>query len=207
MPISRDLPSRRAALPWHWRRLVWIGAGLTIGLGFLLVVVARPSASQSGAALRAAAEKALRAGQYDEVERLTQEAGADEGLVALRARALIARGEYAQAEELLRAPAASAPASDAALELGLLQWRLGRRSEARRTLQLLLLADTPTGTAADYSRAARAARALGRFEDANGYFREAIAVAPNDAVVNTRGASCSWRSTTARTPRSPSRRR
>ena len=56
----------------------------------------------------------------------------------LRARAAIARGRYADAEKLLTPAAASAPSSDAALELGLLQQYLGRRQDARRTLQRVL---------------------------------------------------------------------
>lgn len=143
------------------------------------------STSQTVVAARAAAEKAFRAGRYDAVDTLTQAAGADEGLTVLRARALIARGEYPKAERLLAPLATASPASDAALEIGLLQFYLGRRSEARRTLQLLLLGDPRSAGARDYARAARAARALGRFDDANSYFREAIAIAPADAVINT----------------------
>ena len=41
---------------------------------------------------------------------------------------------------------------------------------------------TPRGT---FLRAGRAARALGRFEDANGFFREAVALAPDDVEINT----------------------
>ena len=48
------------------------------------------------------------------------------------ARAYIARGRYQDAEKLLAPAAAAAPASDAALELGLLQLYLGRRDEAAR---------------------------------------------------------------------------
>ncbi len=170
---------------WPWQRLGWICAGFAVVLAALFTLAAQPSANQTVSSARAAAEKAFRAGRYDEVETLTQNAGTDDVLVTLRARALVARGEYSKAESVLTSPAAAAPASDAALELGLLQWYLGRRSEARRTLQLLLLADARSATARDYARAARAARALGQFEDANGYFREAIAQAPNDAVINT----------------------
>ncbi len=139
---------------------------------------------QAGAA-RLAAEKALRAGRYDEVETLTESAAHDEVLLVIRARALLARGEYAKTESLLSPPATTTPGGDAALELGLLQFYLGRRSDARRTLQLLLVADVPQANARDYARAGRAARALGRFEDANNYYREAVAIAPNDAVINT----------------------
>ncbi len=102
-----------------------------------------------------------------------------------RAQALIAKGDYAEAEGLLRPIATSKPTSDAALELGLLQHYLGKRGEARRTLQLLLLTESATSTAHDYARAARASRALGRFEDANSLYREASTLAANDASINT----------------------
>ncbi|MGQ0734717.1 MAG: tetratricopeptide repeat protein [Acidobacteriota bacterium] len=133
---------------------------------------------------RDAAERAFRTGRYDEVERLAQ-SSADSAVLVLRGRALVARGEYAKAESVLAPLAASAPASDAALELGLLQMLVGRRSEARRTLQLLLLGEPQAAGARDYARAARAAQALGRFEEANSFYREAIARSPNDASINT----------------------
>jgi tetratricopeptide (TPR) repeat protein len=138
----------------------------------------------SAAATRAAIEQALRAGRYDEVETLAKSA-IDEATTVLRAQARIATGDYAGAEQLLAPAAGAAPAGEAALELGLLQLYLGRRSEARRTLQLLLMADPRAGNARQFARAGRAARALGLFEDSNRYYREAIAIAPNDAVINT----------------------
>ena len=177
-------PSVRSG-SWSLQRLGWVCAGTAIIVASIFFVAAQPSANQSAAATRAAAEKAFRAGQYDEVERLTQSAGTDEGLNVLRAKALIAKGEYAKAEQLLTGPAGATPSSDAALELGLLQLMLGRRSEGRRTLQLILIGEERGATARAYARAARAARALGMFEDANAYFRQAIALAPNDAVINS----------------------
>ena len=56
----------------------------------------------------------------DEIEALTDKLDArDPNVVAVRARAMIARGRYAQAESALRAVVGRAPASEAALELGL----------------------------------------------------------------------------------------
>ena len=52
-------------------------------------------------------------------------------------------------------------------------------------MTLIMLADVRESNAKDYARAARAARALGRFEEANNFYREAIAIAPNDAMINT----------------------
>ncbi len=80
----------------------------------------------------------------------------------LRARALIARGEYAKAESLLTGPASATPASDAALELGLLQLCSAAAAKGAATLQLLLLADArdpprPATTPALLARRARSA--------------------------------------------------
>lgn len=146
---------------------------------------AQSSAAQAVTQARAAAETALLAGRFDDVDRLAGAHPDDEVLAVQRALALIARGEYAPAEALLTPLVARQPAGDAALELGLLQYSLGRRSEARRTLQRLLGGDVTTATARDFARAGRAARALGQFDDANGYFREAIAEAPTEAVIDT----------------------
>ena len=100
------------------------------------------------------------------------------------ARAHVARGRYGEAEKLLAGVAGTTPAGDAALELGLLQLYLGRRPQGARTLEVVLTRgsdDTP----ADLIRLGRAARALGRFQDANGFFRNANALAANDPVINT----------------------
>jgi tetratricopeptide (TPR) repeat protein len=127
-------------------------------------------------------EALLNLGRYDELE--TQLRGAsDIRSITLRARADIERGRYADAEKLLTGPAASQPASDAALELGRLQIYLGRRADGRRTLDRLMNSSRGT-TAADFLRRGLAARALGEFEDANVAFREANKAAPDDAVIN-----------------------
>jgi tetratricopeptide (TPR) repeat protein len=135
-------------------------------------------------AVRAAAEQAWRGGRFDEVEKTAQAYPNDESMVVLRALVARARGDYARADQLLQAVASQNPTSDAALERGLLQLYVGQRTEGRRSLQLILLSDTPNARARDYLRAARAARALGRYEDANDLFREADRSAPNDALVN-----------------------
>src|SRR6185503_9078460 len=111
------------------------------------------------------AAQALNTGRYDEVDPLLKGA-TDLRATTLRARAAIARGRYADAEKLLTPAAASAPASDAALELGLLQQYLGKRQDARRTLQRVM-DGTPRRTPADFTRGGRAARALGEFKPAN----------------------------------------
>ncbi len=163
---------------------VWV-----VIVAFTLVAgLCRPASAEQGtgaAGVRAAAEKAWRAGRYDEVEKLAQPLPNDEALAVLRARAVAAHGDYARAEALLQPIVAANPVGDAALETGLLQLIVGRRTEARRTLQLVLMSDLRNPSARDYVRVGRAARALGRFEDANNFFREAVAQSPNDVVANT----------------------
>jgi tetratricopeptide (TPR) repeat protein len=129
-----------------------------------------------------AALKALNAGQYDEVEALLRSA-TDARSVAIRARADIERGRYAEAEKTLTPLATAQPTSDAALELGLLHMQLGRRSEGVRILKLIVARGNEQ-TAADLLRLARAARALGAYQDANGFFRQANRLAPTDVAVN-----------------------
>ena len=125
---------------------------------------------------------ALASGRFDEVEGLL--AGVtDRRAALLRARAHIARGRYADAEKVLTGPAASDPAGDEALELGLLHAYLGRRPQARQTLQRLT--DTARArSAADLMRLGSAARALGEYKRANDFFRDANRLAPDDAGVN-----------------------
>jgi tetratricopeptide (TPR) repeat protein len=102
----------------------------------------------------------------------------------------VARGRYEEAEKLLTRPAAAAPTSDAALELGLLHIKLGRRDDGRRVLNRLADGLDPR-TLAEYLRFGRASQALGGladsganrkvlFEDARTAFFEASKLAPND---------------------------
>lgn len=167
------------------RRIGWAVAVVAVLATIFTSSAAQSTAGQSATQLRANAERALLAGRLDDVEQLTEAHPADESLVVFRSRALMARGEYAAAEKLLAPLAAKSPGGDAGLELGLLQIYMGRRSEGRRAMQLVLMAEVRSPTARDNARAARAARALGQFQEANGYFRDAIASAPTDAAIDT----------------------
>ena len=152
----------------------------------LLAAVQVPLAQSRPPAAATPADAALRAlntGQYDEVDRVLRSA-TDARSIAIRARAEVARGRYAEAEKLLTPVAAAQPASDAALELGLLHMQLGRRGEAVRILRLIVARVDPQ-TAPDLLRLGQAARALGAFQDANGFFRQANRLAPTDVAVNT----------------------
>ena len=101
-----------------------------------------------------------------------------------RASEDIARGRYAEALKTLAASAERDPGGDAALELGLLQHYLGRR-DAERTLRVVIDRNTDATTPARLLRAGRAAQAMGEFEDANAFFRDANSLAPADVAVNT----------------------
>ncbi len=159
--------------------IILLAFALTAGLGLALA----QTGGQNSA--RASAEQAWRTGQYDELERIAGAHTSDDAFVVLRARGATAVGDYARAESLLQPLAAKTPGGDAAVELGVLQTYQGKRAEARKTLQYVLLAAQNADTGRDFLRAGRAARALGRFEDANGFFREAVALAPDDVEINT----------------------
>ncbi len=160
--------------------LLVLAVGLTAGLTPL--VTAEQASVTSG---RAAAEKSWRGGRLDEIETLAQAFPKDELIAVYYALSIGARGDYSRAESILKPFAVANPGGDAALETGLLQLGVGRRSEGRQTLQLILAADVRSPSARDYLRAARASRALHRIDDAQSYFRDAVAMAPNDARLNT----------------------
>ncbi len=130
------------------------------------------------------AQRAVLEGRYDEVNGLTSSLDPqDPNVAGVRARALIARGRYQEAETLLRPAAGRAPTSEAALQLGLLLEMLGR-SEALPILARLA-ASTTSNDAKELGRAGRALRALGRSYDANTAYRDAVGLAPKDAALNT----------------------
>ncbi len=165
-------------------RRVWLLlASVVLTVGLTPFVTA--GQSQNAAAVRANAEKSWRAGRLDEIDKFADAFPKDDALAVLRAKAATARGDYARAESVLQPFAAANPTGDAALDLGLLQQLTGRRTEARRTLQIVMMGEQRTPAARDSLRAGRAARALGRFEDANSFFRDADGLAPGDAVINT----------------------
>jgi tetratricopeptide (TPR) repeat protein len=151
-------------------------------LALLLTRSTLPSAQTAGGPVDNAANL-IRAGQYDQVEPLLRDEK-DPRAVAMRARAHIARGRYQDAEKLLTPAATAAPGSDAALELGQLQLYLGRRDDAVRTLSRLV-STSQSRSAPDLLRLAQAARALGRFQDSNTFFRDADRAKPKDGAINT----------------------
>jgi tetratricopeptide (TPR) repeat protein len=160
----------------------WVAATtLLVGLALISAVIAQ-SVRRSPDLQRATG--ALIEGRYDEVAGLT--AALDRGdpaVAALTARALLARGRYAEAEQLLRPVALREPSGEAALELGLLLKMLGR-DEARSVL-VKVAARSGARDAAGLAREARALHALGLAQEANAAYREAAAAAPRDPAVHT----------------------
>jgi tetratricopeptide (TPR) repeat protein len=179
------------------KRSSWRGGVVRMTRPLLMVcalLVAAATQPTAQAPAETPADVAFREGRFDEVERLLRNA-TDPRSLALRARAMIRRGQYPQAEALLTKPAAASPTSDAALELGLLQFTLGRRADARRTLNRLLDGLSPPKGPAEFIRFGHAARAIGdeaqsgaerdgSYEDARTAFQEAAALSPNDPDIN-----------------------
>ena len=133
-----------------------------------------------------AATRALAHGEYDEARALAGERdAADPSAAALLARLDVLRGEYEGAEARLAPVAEANPVSAAGLELALLQQYLGRRDEAAARLRVLVDRLQRSPDAVDLYRAARAARALGRYRQANALLRNAAAAAPDDPAIET----------------------
>jgi tetratricopeptide (TPR) repeat protein len=159
---------------------------LTVALVLTVGLAPRVTAEQASvASSRGTAEKSYRGGRFDEVETVAKAFPKDEQIAVFHALSIAARGDYARAESVLQPFAGANAAGDAALELGLLQLAIGKRTEGRRALTLILMGDVPTPSARDFLRAARAARALNRVDDAQSYFRDAIGLAPADPRINT----------------------
>jgi tetratricopeptide (TPR) repeat protein len=129
-----------------------------------------------------AAVRALNEGRYDDVDALKDTP--DPSIAAVKGKAAIARGRYAQAEALLRPVASRMPVSEAALELGLMQLMLGRPEGTALLQKVAPLADA-SDDPVEVARGARALRALGRFHEANAAYIDATRSAPNDAAIQS----------------------
>ena len=132
------------------------------------------------------ATAAIAHGRYDEAEALAATREDDDpAAVALRARLLVQRGEYPDAEVLLTAVADASPASAAGLELGLLLLRTGRADTAVTYLQAVINRGSGSRRALPLYQAGLAARALGRYRDANSFLRSAALTSPSDPSMQT----------------------
>ena len=159
---------------------------LLVVCGAMLVALSTSSSGQTPAVDNSpfgVATRAFNTGQFDQVDAALGSA-TDERAIVLRARAAIARGRYADAEKLLTGIVTSSPLGEAALELGRLHLYLGRREQGVRLLQAVFTRG-PQNSPADLLRAGLAARALGRFQDANALLRNAASLRPDDPAINT----------------------
>jgi cellulose synthase operon protein C len=168
-----------------------LAAAIAVPLCAVLVVAqtqrraAAPPPAPKPATPFDAAMRSFIEGKYDEVDAQTDKLNAnDPDVVALKARAMIARGRYADAEAMLQPVAVRAQTSEAALQLGLLQKMLGRPA-ADQTLVRVTDLVSSTRSAVEVARAARALQALDRFKEANEAFRIAASAAPGNADIQT----------------------
>jgi tetratricopeptide (TPR) repeat protein len=137
------------------------------------------------------ATRALLDGRFEEADALIDKLDArDPNVVAVKARAAIARGRYAEAETMLRPIAARLPTSEAALQLGLLEHLLVRPDAETILGKIGPMADR-SDDPIELARAGRALRALGRYKgsdqyhESNAAYRLAAAGAPLDPAIQT----------------------
>ena len=137
--------------------------------------------AQAAQSFPASARRALAHGQRAEAEALARARPSDDlAAIAMLARLAIDRGRYDEAAAALRPAATRAPLSDAALELALLEQRLGQASDAAQRLTVLFRQSA--GDPESLFRAGRAAAALGRAREANTLFRSASAAGSYPAL-------------------------
>src|SRR5262245_27784221 len=164
------------------RWLYGIGLAALVLLAIIPVLIAQTPRRPPAGLVQA--QRALIEGRYDEVATLTARLDQqDPFVVAVKARALVARGKYQDAETALRPLAQRLPTSDAALELGLLLQMLTRPEAVSILDRIADTADVATDPA-DLARAGRALRALDRAQEANSVYRDAASAAPKDAAIN-----------------------
>jgi len=168
------------------RKTLALAGVLVVGalIPVALAQVRRPAPQPAPQTQAQQAMHALVEGRFDDTVALTAKDPFDPELVAIHAKALIARGKYQDAEDLLRPVVQRQPLSDAALELGLLLQMQSKAEGAQMLGRVAAAADT-AGRANELARSARALEALGRFNEANAAFRDAATAAPNDPVIQT----------------------
>jgi cellulose synthase operon protein C len=131
-----------------------------------------------------AARRALAHGRAAEAEALARARPAGDGeAAAVLARVESLRGQYEKARQILEAAATAQPWGEAALEYALLQQRhFGRGDVAAQHLNRVLARASQVQDPESLFRAARAAQALGRMQDANTLFRSAVRAGGDPAV-------------------------
>jgi tetratricopeptide (TPR) repeat protein len=191
--MTRGSPAAASGRSRWRRRRAFVCAGAVV-LAAVALAGWIAAAAQSGrgapggaeASLLERAGRAIAHGRAGEAEALARAAGPDDPVAAaVLARLAGARGRDEEALALLEGVAARHPSSEAALELGLLYQRLGRKAEAARVFNGIVADAGRVAAPADLARVARAARALGQVRSANALYREALAGRPGDPAINT----------------------
>ena len=131
----------------------------------------------------AVARRAIARGRPAEAEALAKQRPATDGAGAgVLGQLAAARGRYDEAIALLEPAVAREPASEAALQLGLIELQLGRTQQATRHLTDVLQQGASGRDVEGLFRGARAAQALGRPRDANSLFKAADAASADPAI-------------------------
>jgi tetratricopeptide (TPR) repeat protein len=139
-----------------------------------------PSDPQSFAA---AARRAIAHGRPAEAEALAKQRPSTDGAAAgVLGQLAASRGRYDEAIALLEPAASREPASEAALQLGLIEQQLGRAQAATRRLTAVMDQGAAGRDPEGLFRAARAAQALGRPRDANALYKAAASASTDPAV-------------------------
>src|SRR5687767_9197309 len=125
-------PSYTAVKMVRRASLLVLAVVLTAGL----VPFVTAGQAQNVTQARATAEKSWRGGRFEEIHTLAQAFPKDESIAVYHALSVAARGDYGRAESILKPFVAANPSSDAALETGLLQLGIGRRTEDRKSSRL-----------------------------------------------------------------------
>ena len=130
-----------------------------------------------------AARQAIAQGREREAEAMARSRGAtDSAAAAVLGYLAVRHGRYDEAIQILEPAASAEPLGDAALELGILQQRLGRAEAAARLLSPLTRPQAGVPDTETLLRAARAAQALGRAQEANALYRGAAATGSDPEV-------------------------
>jgi tetratricopeptide (TPR) repeat protein len=147
------------------------------------------SSAQTEDSFIRAARRALAHGRGAEAESLAKARPAgDADAAAILAHLDSSRGEYDAAVKRLEPAAATDPTGEAALELGMLLQRLGRGEAGTQHLTRVFRRAMNGGDRDALFRAARAAQALGRMQDANTLYRAASGGSSDPAIETGWGA-------------------
>ena len=194
------------AMRWRPRLRVSIKAlGLIVIAAGVCGAALSLSAARQGAAPRAfpaSAWAAIAHGKIDDAEALARARPAgDPDAAGILGYLAARRGRQDEAFAALEPAAQRAPLSEAALQLGLLQQRVGRRDDARRTLTALFRGGSGSEDPLALARAARAGQALGEegtaqvrniIQEANALYRAAARLSDDPSIQTGWGFLFLW---------------